>query len=69
MTNCPNCGAPFTGGKCAYCGTERTEERREYRSRIEQTSTGVTLIVEPIPLISPLRRLSVNELARMGAEA
>ena len=22
MTNCPNCGAPFTGDKCEYCGTE-----------------------------------------------
>lgn len=20
--NCPNCGAPVTGGTCAYCGTE-----------------------------------------------
>ena len=69
MTNCPNCGAPFTGGKCAYCGTERAEERREYCSRIEMTATGITLSVEPIPLISPLRRLSVSELARMGAGA
>lgn len=22
MTNCKNCGAPLTGGKCEYCGTE-----------------------------------------------
>ena len=22
MTNCPNCGAPMTNHKCAYCGTE-----------------------------------------------
>lgn len=21
MTNCPNCGAPITAEKCAYCGT------------------------------------------------
>ena len=21
MLNCPNCGAPITGGKCEYCGT------------------------------------------------
>ena len=21
MTNCPNCGAPFTGTVCQYCGT------------------------------------------------
>ena len=21
-TNCPNCGAPFHGGRCDYCGTE-----------------------------------------------
>ena len=20
--NCPNCGAPITGYKCAYCGTQ-----------------------------------------------
>jgi hypothetical protein len=22
ITNCPNCGAPMTNHKCAYCGTE-----------------------------------------------
>ena len=22
MTNCKNCGAVLTGGKCEYCGTE-----------------------------------------------
>lgn len=22
MTNCPNCGAPLSTGKCEYCGTE-----------------------------------------------
>jgi predicted RNA-binding protein with PUA domain len=22
MTNCKNCGAPLTNGKCDYCGTE-----------------------------------------------
>ena len=22
VTNCPNCGAPMTNHKCAYCGTE-----------------------------------------------
>lgn len=22
MTNCKNCGAPLTNGKCEYCGTE-----------------------------------------------
>ena len=22
MTNCINCGAPMSGHKCAYCGTE-----------------------------------------------
>ena len=22
MTNCINCGAPLSGHKCAYCGTE-----------------------------------------------
>ena len=22
MTNCVNCGAPITGHKCQYCGTE-----------------------------------------------
>lgn len=21
-TNCPNCGAPITGMKCEYCGTD-----------------------------------------------
>lgn len=27
VTNCPNCGAPMTNHKCAYCGTE------DYRRR------------------------------------
>lgn len=22
ITNCPNCGAPLSGMKCEYCGTE-----------------------------------------------
>ena len=71
MTNCPNCGAPFTGGKCAYCGTERAEERREYRSRLEQTATTISLVVEPIPFdyecISRIEHKAT--VARMGAEA
>lgn len=69
MTNCPNCGAPFTGGKCAYCGTERAEERREYRSRLEQTATGISLIVEPLQ-IPPAERWATigNRVLYMGAE-
>ena len=22
LTNCPNCGAPISEGKCPYCGTD-----------------------------------------------
>lgn len=69
MTNCPNCGAPFTGGKCAYCGTERPEERREYRSRLEQTATGISLIVEPLPTPPAERWATIgNRFYFMGAE-
>lgn len=25
--NCPNCGAPITGDKCEYCGTEFSQSR------------------------------------------
>lgn len=65
MTNCPNCGAPFTGGKCAYCGTERAEERREYCSRIEMTATGITLSVVPAK-----RFVTIGErVYYMGTEA
>ena len=28
MTNCPNCGAPITGPRCEYCGTQ-FERRHE----------------------------------------
>lgn len=37
MTNCPNCGAPVTGGVCEYCGTRH----------------GVTVLVpaSPTPVI------------------
>ncbi len=27
QTNCPNCGAPIVGHKCAYCGTVFDSER------------------------------------------
>lgn len=27
QTNCPNCGAPIVGHKCAYCGTVFDPER------------------------------------------
>ena len=70
MTNCPNCGAPFTGGKCAYCGTEQPEERRKYRSRLEQTATGISLIVEPLPTPPAERWATIgNRFYYMGAEA
>lgn len=65
MTNCPNCGAPFTGGKCAYCGTEQPEERREYCSRIEMTATGITLSVVPAERWATIG----NRVYYMGAEA
>ena len=64
-TNCPNCGAPFTGGKCAYCGTERAEERREYCSRIEMTATGITLSVVPAERWATIGK----RVYYMGAEA
>ena len=28
MTNCPNCGHPFHGGRCEYCGTEKQKEMK-----------------------------------------
>ena len=40
MTNCPNCGAPFTGGKCAHCGAERPEFR-EVVERIDEQARRI----------------------------
>ena len=30
-TNCPNCGAPLSDGKCEYCGTECTPRQKELK--------------------------------------
>ena len=30
QTNCPNCGAPIVGHKCAYCGTAFNSEYIEH---------------------------------------
>ena len=30
-TNCPNCGAPLTGNKCKYCGTESIQIKTEVK--------------------------------------
>lgn len=29
-TNCKNCGAPLSGGKCDYCGTEYGKPGKVY---------------------------------------
>lgn len=30
MTNCPNCGAPITGLRCEYCGTQFEKPKTVY---------------------------------------
>lgn len=30
-TNCINCGAPLTDGKCKYCGTEHIKKQKELK--------------------------------------
>lgn len=39
MTNCPNCGHPFDGDRCEYCGTNKP-----YRltSEINLSSDGIS---------------------------
>lgn len=64
MTNCPNCGAPFTGGKCKHCGTER----REFRPRIEQTATSISISVEPIPIDDGQINRALREVAEKVEE-
>lgn len=64
MTNCPNCGAPFTGGKCKHCGTERLE----FRPRIEQTATSISISVEPIPIDDGQINRALREVAEKVEE-
>lgn len=30
-SNCPNCGAPLSDGKCKYCGTEYGAKQKELK--------------------------------------
>ncbi len=44
-TNCKNCGAPLSGGKCDYCGTEYGAKAPE----LTVMSEGVTIYCEDSP--------------------
>lgn len=59
MTNCPNCGAPFTGRKCEYCGTRDPDRKNEVR-----------IFVDTPKLPPPEHWATIGErVYYMGAEA
>jgi hypothetical protein len=60
--NCKNCGAPLTGRKCDYCGTEK--DAPEYRSRMIQTADCI--IVECAPISTPVCTEYMGRLAERG---
>lgn len=35
VLNCPNCGAPVTGGRCEYCGTIFQKEKHAVMIKVD----------------------------------
>ena len=57
MTNCPNCGAPFTGYKCEYCGTiapENEKKLEDYRSAIEELKLELAQADQSVYLLAEM---------------
>lgn len=45
MINCPNCGAPITGDKCEYCGSNFGHLNSEIR-RLQNETQAIRLQME-----------------------
>ena len=47
QVNCPNCGAPRSGKRCEYCGTELGDDDCEYEEIRDWTGEVVARIKRP----------------------
>lgn len=54
MTNCKNCGAPITNGKCEYCGTEYETTTETYYTDCGNIEISMNI---PMPDNEALERL------------
>ena len=57
MTNCPNCGAPYHGHKCEYCGTiipEYEKLMEYYQSKIDHLQISIANAEQTALLIASM---------------
>lgn len=60
MTNCKNCGAVLTGGKCEYCGT-----KYETITETLYSDCGIEIEIEIDNILNPNLPLTKNERRKM----
>lgn len=60
--NCPNCGAPMSGERCAYCGTSKSAPRKVVGVRVEERDVQAVRLLH---VFSPEYQASERDMRRM----